>query len=157
MQHLNKDTFPWACSVKFAEVTYITINKRNIYHDYIFVSTVFHIQLSMKPKTNLDICIVFFLLIEQNNLISYLEADQSFVSNLFTLITIYKILNNISVLSNQISFVIKYRRISDMMCGCWKLCCCSYWLWEFCIGPLFSNLFLVQQSSWQGRELVASL
>ena len=24
------------------------------------------------------------------------------------------------------------------------VCCGSYWLWEFCIGPLFSNLFLVQ-------------
>ena len=20
------------------------------------------------------------------------------------------------------------------------VCCCSYWLWEFCIGPLYSNL-----------------
>ena len=38
---------PSACLVKFAKVTYITINKRNIYHDYIFVSTVFHIQLSL--------------------------------------------------------------------------------------------------------------
>ena len=48
MQHLNKDTFPWACSVKFANETYIIINKHYIYHDYIFVSTVFHIQLSLK-------------------------------------------------------------------------------------------------------------
>ena len=29
---------PSACLVKFAKVTYITINKRNIYHDYIFIS-----------------------------------------------------------------------------------------------------------------------
>ena len=48
MQHVNMDTFPKACSVKFAKVTYITINKRNIYHEYIFVPTVFHIQLSLK-------------------------------------------------------------------------------------------------------------
>ena len=48
MQHLNWDTFPKACSVKFAKVTYININKRNVYHDYIFVSTVLHIQLSLK-------------------------------------------------------------------------------------------------------------
>ena len=26
------------------------------------------------------------------------------------------------------------------------VCCCSYWLWEFCIRPLFSTVFLVQQS-----------
>ena len=33
------------------------------------------------------------------------------------------------------------------------VCCCSYWLCEFCIRPLFSNLFLVQyhldeEESW---------
>ena len=31
------------------------------------------------------------------------------------------------------------------------VCCCSFWLWEFCTGPLFSNLFLVhidKEESW---------
>ena len=41
MQHLNKDTFPWACSVKFAKVTYKTIDKRNIYIMIIYLSQPF--------------------------------------------------------------------------------------------------------------------
>ena len=39
---------PLSLFSQFAKVTYITINKQNIYDDYIFVSTVFHIQLSLK-------------------------------------------------------------------------------------------------------------
>ena len=35
---------------QIAKVTYVTINKWNIYHDYIFVSNVIHIQLSLKTK-----------------------------------------------------------------------------------------------------------
>ena len=101
-----------------------------------------------KPKTNLDNCTFFYFnWTKQSN--KLFRSSQSFVSNLFTLITIYKIVNSISVLSNQI----QYLRISEKMCGCWKLCCCSYWFWKFSIGPLFSNLFLVQQSFWQGGLL----
>ena len=44
--------------------------------------------------------------------------------------------------------MIEYLRISEMMCGCWNFCLLLFLLVvEFCIGPLFSNLFLVQQSS----------
>ena len=88
---------PQTCSVKCAKVTYITINKRNIYHDYIFVSTVFYIQLNLKTLFFLDICTFFsFNRTKQTN--KLLRSSQSFVSKLFTLITIYKIVNNISVL-----------------------------------------------------------
>ena len=52
MQHLNKDTFPWACSVKFAKVTYKTIDKRNIYIMIIYLSQPFSIyNWAWKPKT----------------------------------------------------------------------------------------------------------
>ena len=43
MQHLNNDIFPY--SVLFANLTYI------VYHDYIFVSTVFSKQLDLKTST----------------------------------------------------------------------------------------------------------
>ena len=102
MQHLNKDTFPWACLVKFAKVTYKTIDKRNIYIMIIYLSQPFSIyNWAWKPKTNLDICTVFpFNWTKQSN--KLFRSSQRFVSNLFTLITIYKIVNNKSVLSNQI-------------------------------------------------------
>ena len=45
--------------------------------------------------------------------------------------------------------MIKYLRISEMMCGCLKLC---LFLFVLVVGVLYrafvSNLFLVQQSSW---------